>query len=189
MGRPLGSKSKQKILEAVERLIAQKGINHISLRDIANETHLSPGTLFYHYASKDDLVFDIISRHIDELKTEYIAWLERHQSDLTPERFLEIIFYKAVKLFNRARLHVFITNQCMSENENLRKRYLEKYQEWRGEFKRGLMNVFPNCPDPDTFAGLLLTIIDGLIVHDVLEIPSTNRERMIALVKRIGTNK
>ncbi len=47
MARPIGSKSKAKILIAVEKLIANKGINSISLRDIAAETKLSPGTLLH----------------------------------------------------------------------------------------------------------------------------------------------
>lgn len=186
MGRPKGSASKEKILEAVETLIAKDGINAISLRDIAKATKLSLGTLFYHYASKDDIVFDIISKHIDELRIEYTQWLDRHQTDLTPERFLEVIFYKGVKLFNRARMHIFIINQCMSDNKLLKDRFIEKYAQWRDELRRGVITIFPNHRDPDTFAQLLLTIIDGLVVQEVLELPSSDEHRFIDLVKQIG---
>jgi AcrR family transcriptional regulator len=186
MARPIGSKSKAKILIAVEKLIANKGINSISLRDIAAETKLSPGTLYYHYTTKDDIVFDIIAKHIDELKNEYVAWLSRHQTDLTPERFLEVIFFKGVKLFNRARLHIFIINQCMVDNVTLTNRFKDKYSQWRSELKKGVINVFPHVKNPESFASLLLTIIDGLVIQEVLGLPEIDQHELINFVKNMG---
>ena len=188
MARPIGSKSKAKILQAVEQLIATRGINSFSLRDIASETNLSPGTLYYHYTTKDDIIFDIITKHIDELNNEYVAWLSRHQTDLTPERFLEVIFYKGVKLFDRARLHIFIINQCMSDNPTLKQRFIDKYGQWRHELKKGVINVFPNINNPEAFASLLLMIIDGLVVQEVLGLPQVDATELIKLVKAAGTN-
>ena len=186
MARPIGSTSKEKIIVAVERLIANDGINRISLRDIANEAHLSLGTLFYHYASKNDIVFDVITKHINALKNEYIEWLSRHQNDLTPERFLEVIFFKGVKLFNRSRLHVFLINECMSDNPALKNRFIDKYREWRIELKKGVQNVFPNNKSPDAMADLLLLIIDGLVISEVHEMPQSDPGAIIQLVKKVG---
>ncbi|NLB53646.1 MAG: helix-turn-helix transcriptional regulator, partial [Syntrophomonadaceae bacterium] len=42
-------------------LMAEKGIIKTSLADIAREVGISKGTLFYHFASKDDLVNDILA--------------------------------------------------------------------------------------------------------------------------------
>ncbi len=186
MGRPLGYINKTTILEAVGRLIATRGINQVSLRDIAKETKLSPGTLYYYYATKDELVFDIIAKHIDELKDEYLAWIGRHEHDLTVDRFLEVIFFKGVKLFNRARLHIFIINQCMADNETLKQRFNDKYSEWRTALRQGVINIFPNHHDPEAFATLLLTIIDGLVIQEVLNLPEIDQTRLINLVKRMG---
>ncbi|NCA95834.1 MAG: TetR/AcrR family transcriptional regulator [Methanomicrobia archaeon] len=68
MARPVGSKSKNAILDAVETLIAKQGVNAISLHDIAVAANLSQGTIYYHYETKDDIIFDIIVKHIDALK-------------------------------------------------------------------------------------------------------------------------
>jgi AcrR family transcriptional regulator len=43
---------RQQIIEAVARLIIQKGIEKTSLADIAEEAGISKGSLYY-YASKD----------------------------------------------------------------------------------------------------------------------------------------
>jgi len=186
MARPIGSASKAKILSAVERLIATSGINRFSLRDVAREAKLSLGTIHYHFATKDDVVFAIMTKHIDELKDEYHAWLLRHQTDMTPDRFLEVIFHKGVRLFNRARMHLFIINQCMSDNVELKTRFLEKYEEWHRELRAGISLAFPESGDKDAMAAILLTIIDGLVVQEALKMPRVGQERIIQIVKRMG---
>ena len=52
-----------KILEVAEAIIAAKGARDTSLRDIAKAVGISKGTLYYHYATKEALVYDITGRH------------------------------------------------------------------------------------------------------------------------------
>jgi len=186
MARPIGSKSKPIILDAVEKLIATKGVKDVSLHDIALSCGLSQGTLYYHYATKDDIIFDVIVKHIDELQGEYLEWIKRHEHDLTPERFLEVIFYKGVKLFDRAKMHIFLINECMSENETLKKKFLEKYSEWRSALLLGVKNVFAESDDPEALAYLLMLLLDGLVMQEVLQAPSFDESRLIAVVKKMG---
>ena len=187
MGRPIGSASKAKILSSVERLIATSGINAVSLRDIAKEAKLSLGTVSYHFASKDDVIFAVMTRHIDDMKQEYRAWLDRHQTDLTPDRFLEVIFYKGVKLFNRSRMHLFIINQCMSNNDVLRQRFIEKYKEWHEELLQGVKLAFPFSEHKNELATILLTVIDGLVVQEALQMSFAHEDDLIRIVKKIGS--
>lgn len=189
MSRPIGSKSKPQIINAVEKLIATRGVKNISLHDIAVETGLSQGTLYYHYATKDDIIFDVIVKHIDELKDEYIAWIKRHEKDLTAERFLEVIFYKGVKLFDRSKMHIFLINECMSENESLKQKFIEKYAEWRSVLLLGVKNVFKDAKDPEAVSYLLMLIIDGLVVQEVLQGPNFDERRLIEAVKTMGNGK
>jgi AcrR family transcriptional regulator len=189
MARPKGSRSKERIIAAVEDLIATKGVKNFSLRDVATKANLSPGTIYYHYATKDELVFDVISQHIDGLKTEYILWLERHEHDLEPERFLEVVFHKGVKLFDRAKMHIFLINECLGGNGVLRRKFIEKYREWRETLLFGIKKVFASVEDPEAFAYTLMLVIDGLVVQEILKDDSIDERRLVKFAKSWGGTK
>jgi AcrR family transcriptional regulator len=179
--------SKEDIITAVEKLIATRGVNDFSLKDIADELHISKGTLYYHYQSKDDLVLDIIKKHMSELDKEYLDWLSRHKGDIiTKERFLNVIFYKGVRLFNKAKIHLYIINECLKENPSLKTEYTKMWKSWQDQLKLGLEQVFPECPDKDAYAYLLMLIIDGLTIQVVLESSPVLDERLVPLVIKAG---
>jgi len=58
---------KQQILEAAARVFRQKGYDRATLRDIANEAGLLPGSLYYHIRSKEDLLRQVVEQPIREL--------------------------------------------------------------------------------------------------------------------------
>lgn len=189
MARPKGSISKERIIAAVEDLIATKGVKHFSLRDVAIKANLSCGTIYYHYSTKDDLVFDVISNHIDSLKEEYLLWLKRHEHDLKPQRFLEVVFHKGVKLFDRAKMHIFLINECLGGNEILRHKFIEKYREWRATLLIGVQNVFAKVKDPEAYAYTLMLILDGLVVQEVLHDDTFDESRLVGLMMDLGDKK
>ena len=55
---------KENILNVATNLITVNGIRNTSLSDIAKTAGISKGTLYYHYSSKDDLIFDIADNHL-----------------------------------------------------------------------------------------------------------------------------
>lgn len=58
---------KQQILEAAARVFRQKGYDRATLRDIANEAGLLPGSLYYHIRSKEDLPRQVVEQPLREL--------------------------------------------------------------------------------------------------------------------------
>jgi len=58
---------KQQILEAAARVFRQKGYDRATLRDIAKEAGLLPGSLYYHIRSKEDLLRQVVEQPIREL--------------------------------------------------------------------------------------------------------------------------
>ena len=59
--------TRQRILEAADRLIQMKGLARVTTRDIARETGLSEGALYRHFAHKEDILFAAVSRHLPAL--------------------------------------------------------------------------------------------------------------------------
>lgn len=188
MARPKSSTKKKEIIKSVEKLITNKGVNEISLQDIASECGISKGTLYYHYASKEAIILDIIIKHMQELEDDYIDWFERHkiEKDISPERFLDVIFYKGVKLFNRAKMHIFIINECVKNNNKLLEKYNELWNKWKEDLTFGISKVFPSMINPSNYADLLMLIIDGLVVREVMQRKDISQEKLVELVKSLG---
>lgn len=56
------SPRRAEILEAAKRLFASRGYHATSMRDIAAELDLQGGSLYAHIASKEDLLWELVSR-------------------------------------------------------------------------------------------------------------------------------
>lgn len=170
MAKRRSDTDKDAFINAAEKLITEQGANDFSLADLAEEMGISKGTLYYHYPTKDDLIFDIMERHMDALSKDYVEWLDRHQGDqITPQRFLDVVFYKGVKLFNKSKMHIYLINECMRGNESLRKRYTELWRSWQDKLEAGLIHSFPEEKDRKACAYLLMLIIDGLTIQEALD--------------------
>ena len=52
----------RKILDTAERLFIEKGYDHASLQEIIDETGLSKGAIYHHFASKEDIFYSVCDR-------------------------------------------------------------------------------------------------------------------------------
>lgn len=52
----------RKILDTAERLFIEKGYDRASLQDILEETGLSKGAIYHHFASKEDIFYSVCDR-------------------------------------------------------------------------------------------------------------------------------
>ena len=65
-GTPRRNKRETVLAKAAE-LIARQGFDGTSMRDIAAAVDMLPGSLYYHFASKDELLIDIHKRVVDTM--------------------------------------------------------------------------------------------------------------------------
>lgn len=52
----------RRILDTAERLFIEKGYDHASLQEIIDETGLSKGAIYHHFASKEDIFYSVCDR-------------------------------------------------------------------------------------------------------------------------------
>lgn len=60
----MAGETRQKILEATERLIRLKGLARVTTKEIAREVGLSEGALYRHFEHKEEVFFAIIARYL-----------------------------------------------------------------------------------------------------------------------------
>ena len=66
---------REAILSAAELLFSTRGFNAVSIRDIALEAGANPGSVTYHFKSKDGLLLDIYKRHCGPMNKRRIELL------------------------------------------------------------------------------------------------------------------
>lgn len=59
--------TKNKILDAAEKLFADKGFNGTSLREITSQAEVNLAAVNYHFGSKKELIKAVMSRYMNEL--------------------------------------------------------------------------------------------------------------------------
>jgi AcrR family transcriptional regulator len=62
--------TKEMIMDAAQDLFAQKGYQHVSMRQIARELNYSHGAIYYHFKNKAELFYALVEKHFQMLNGE-----------------------------------------------------------------------------------------------------------------------
>ena len=138
MARTIGSHgptTMEAIRKAGLRLIYSQGYEAMSLRRLASEVGIQAGSLYNHITTKQDLLFDLIKVHMDEL-------LERLDQALDgisdPEDRLQAFIAFHVGYHIARKREVFI---CYSELRSLESKNYEIVVGLRQQYERKLIGI------------------------------------------------
>lgn len=76
MAAPRKDNVKELILDTTEKLLETR-----KLSDISHTAGISKGTLYYHYKSKNEILFDITDKYLDEQWNDLVRWTEDASKD------------------------------------------------------------------------------------------------------------
>lgn len=159
---------RQQIIEAAARLIVQKGIEKTSLADIAREADISKGSLYYYYASKEDLIFDITETHINQISENLFSIIEKRKGTADWKDVLKILFERIMAAETRGRLHIYLVQQALNGNELMAERFRKKYREWDLMIKDGLSKIHSSDDDHTILSPLIIAALDGFLIQSLL---------------------
>ena len=80
--------TKDKILDAAEKLFGMNGFDATSLRDITAEAQVNLAAVNYHFQSKDSLIDAVIARRIEPVNRKRIELLDAMGENPTVEQIL-----------------------------------------------------------------------------------------------------
>jgi TetR/AcrR family transcriptional regulator len=101
MARPIAADHEDKrsaILKAAAKLFASQGFDRASMAEIALACRVSKALLYHYYASKDQLLFDIIRAHLDDL----VAAIEAVPTTLAPRERLAAMINALLEEYRHA---------------------------------------------------------------------------------------
>lgn len=157
---------KEKILLKTEKLMIEKGIKNTTLKNIAQESNISRGTLYYYYSAKDDIIYDIAERNLNEITTEILLWVEGINDKTSGKEILETLFNKVLEAQTRSMLHLYLLNEATTTNEKLIDKIQNRYLEWYDQIKFGIDKFLVKDNDKNkALSHLILAALDGLIIQ------------------------
>jgi AcrR family transcriptional regulator len=156
---------KQLILAKALELVAQRGTANVRLRDVADTSKVSVGTLQHYFYSRDQLIREAFTQHAYEVIDDV---LKAHSSTTAPWEALQIMFddvFAAQDLERRCLLWVeFVA--ASRHDEKMRELAAEVWNAWRVPIretvKRGVADgSFVPVLEVEFVVTSILALIDG----------------------------
>jgi AcrR family transcriptional regulator len=104
-----GVETRRKLLDAAEKLFAERGFDKVSLRDITEAAAANVASVNYHFRNREGLVEEVMGRYINAVNEERLARLDRLEArngskPLAPEEILEALVRPFVTQVRRSDL-------------------------------------------------------------------------------------
>ncbi len=176
LAAPRKDNVKNLILDATEKLLETKKLSEISLAEIAKNAGISKGTLYYHYKSKNDILFDITDKYLKEQWNDLIAWTENPEKDTSLDRLVKYVLERDISSVGM-RLHFFY--DAMLGNEEIRIKLMQRYAEFAAIITEKIRERTDKIP-AEYLTWLILLASDGLFIHKTLKNTSLDVDKFIA---------
>lgn len=149
------------ILDVAEKLIAKKGFEGTSIRDISSQANINVAMISYYFGSKEKMMSYLYRYRVQKTR-EYFAEFAEIIKDGKPEmQMKELIKHVVSQLFKYNYFHGFVTQE-LRHTEHLKDDLLEFYTTFTSKLedvvKKGVVTgVFTNAPKAED----ILTLIIG----------------------------
>src|SRR5260370_41736213 len=112
--------TKQKILDAAERLFSEQGYAATSLRQIIAEAGVNLAAVHYHFGSKEELLDDVVRRRagpVNEARIALLDCIEAEKGNAPPlvERVLEAFLLPTAEAASRHPQFVKLMGRMLAE--------------------------------------------------------------------------
>ncbi len=179
MSRTTDNKLKEEILDKVIYAMASKGLNNLSLRDLARELDTSARMLIYHFGSFDDLIQSIFmhlsGKHKNTLKKVFIENPDKTFVQVS-QIFIESVYFPE----NKKPLLLFLElyTKALRDTGKYRSFFEVVFHNWIDEVEKMLS---PDCGKKSRlYATMIMSFYRGLMMDwlatdDIERIYETNR--------------
>ena len=149
------------ILDVAEKLIAKKGFEGTSIRDISTEAKINVAMISYYFGSKEKMMSYLYRYRVQKTRESFAEFAEIIKEGKPEMQMKELVKYVVNQLFKYNYFHGFVTQE-LRHTEHLKDDLLEFYTTFTNKvddvIKQGVATgVFTNAPKPED----VLTLIVG----------------------------
>lgn len=175
MAAPRKDDVKAAVLNAAQLLLETGTWGDISLADIAKHSGVSKGTLYYHYKTKGEILFDLANRYLSEQWDDFIRWTENKEKDTSLQRLIKYVMERDIA---SAGLRMHLLCEAQAGDEILREKLVRRY----GEFQRLISEKIAERTQvpADFLTWMILLLSDGIIVQEAIQNGAFDTQAFIA---------
>ena len=188
----IGKIRRGQIVEAAVAIIAEQGLQHLSLSEIEKRARMSRGQLTYYFPAKEDILLAVFDRLLELMRQrarggscpmESIAALPHGWE--RARQFLTILLLQPPTAPDFHSLQYTFLSQ-IGHRDDFRQRLANLYEEWRRSIAEDFEpEVRQRTTGPKvsarTFATLMQAILHGLAMQRAADPDSYDRQEMLDL--------
>jgi AcrR family transcriptional regulator len=188
----IGTRRRDQIVEAAVAVIAEQGLQNLSLSEIESKAGMSRGQLTYYFPAKEEILLAVFDRVV-QLMYQRLGTPEQ-AACVPPDKesgwdwvlhLFKTLFLKPPVSPEFGVLQYTFLSQ-IGHREDFRKRLATLYEEWRGNMTRGLTADLARrrsirSVSPRALATLVQAILHGLGMQAAADPRAFDREEMVAL--------
>src|SRR4051794_2988265 len=190
----IGSIRREQIVDAAVAVIAEQGLQHLSLSEIEKKVGMSRGQLMYYFKAKEDILLAVFDRLLEmicrrqggdpkgppeEHPFAKLRWLE------AVGQLLEMILHKPNLNPEFSSLQYTFLSQ-IGHRADFRRRLAQLYEEWRSHGMEHLRRDLQERPavrpvSPRALATLVQAVLHGLAMQSAVDAEAIDAAEMAAL--------
>lgn len=162
--------SREAILEAVERLLANRGYKKMTIDDLAREVGIGKGSIYLHFSSKEEIALSHIDRIIERLKRRLQDIALRPIS--TDERIRLMVLERVMFRFDSVQnytqsLDELLTNLRSKLLERRRRHFEQEAAIFSGVIKEGISKRELSAGNADEAARAIIDATNSLLPYSL----------------------
>lgn len=158
---------------AAYKVVAQKGYNDFTIKDIAEEAGLSTGLVHYYFKNKEDLLFKLLKEMNANLRDN----LKKALMDLTePKDKLMAFCDEAFELVDKEKAYFYVLIDFwaqMNHDNRIRQANVKLFQSYRDEIssiiEEGIAKGVFAAVDVKFTSVIIISLIQGTIIQYVID--------------------
>ena len=148
------------ILDVAEKLIAKKGFEGTSIRDISTEAKINVAMISYYFGSKEKMMSYLYRYRVQKTRESFAEFAEVIKDGKPEMQMKELVKFVVNQLFKFNYFHGFVTQE-LRHTEHLKDDLLEFYTTFTSKLddviKKGVASgVFNHAPKPEDILTLIL---------------------------------
>lgn len=163
--------TRDRILEAARTLFLERGYTATGIAQIVREADAKPGSLYYFFPTKEDLLLAVLKRYKDMLWPMVIAPVFDRVSDPIERIFGVLDGYRRMLLMTECNIGCPIGNLALEMSEaspGARSLIAENFTNWKKAIEQCLdeaSDVLPEDVDKPALASFVLTVMEGGVMQ------------------------
>ena len=165
--------TRKKILSVANKLFSKFGFHKTSMDEIAKIARKAKGSLYYHFASKEELFKEVVSKEIMSLKDQLSVII--NNNDLSASDKIKKYLFRRMEILNDAANYHETLKADFFEHFDFIDDLREELDEWEKEnIKKILLqgvetNEFTAIGDMDVLLDVFMMVLRGLEIPFFLQ--------------------